>query len=152
MRRVYSRIVAEMPLRHHEWRHDAGAVARVDAGLLDVLHDAADDDRARRIGHRIDVELEGVLEKAIDQHRPVVRDIDRAGHVAIERSRVEDDGHAASAQHVRRPYDDRIPDPLGDFARFLARHGRAACRLRHAEIPEQLRKALAILRKVDRVG
>ena len=76
----------EMTLGHHERRHDAGAVAGVDAGFLDVLHDAADDHRARRVGHAVDVELEGVLEEAIDQHRTVMGDIHGAGHVAVERA------------------------------------------------------------------
>ena len=98
---------AEVPLRDHERRHDAGAVARVDAGLLDVLHDAADDDRARRVGDRIDVELEGVLEEAVDEHRPIVRHVDRARHVPIERARVEHDRHAAAAEHVGGTHDDR---------------------------------------------
>ena len=47
-----------MPLGDAVRRHDARAVAGVDAGLLDVLHDAADDDGAGRVGERVDVELE----------------------------------------------------------------------------------------------
>ena len=39
----------------------------MDAGLLDVLHDPADDHGAGRIGHRIDVELDGILEELVDQ-------------------------------------------------------------------------------------
>ena len=53
------RVVADrrdVPVAQLERRHDAGAVAGMDAGLLDVLHDAADDDGAGRIGERIDVE------------------------------------------------------------------------------------------------
>ena len=76
----------EMPLRNHERRDDTGAVARVNARLLDVLHDAADDHRARRIRHGVDIEFKGVLEEAIDQHRPVVRHIHRARHIAVERA------------------------------------------------------------------
>jgi hypothetical protein len=36
-----------------------------------VLHDAADDDVAVLVDERIDVELEGVLEEAVDQDRPL---------------------------------------------------------------------------------
>ena len=104
------------------------------------------------VGHRVDVELERVLEEPIDEHRPVVRDVDGAGHVAIERAGVEHDRHAAAAEHVRRPDDHRIADALGHLARFLARHRGAARRLRDAEVPQQLREPLAVFGQVDRVG
>ena len=62
-----------MAVDHLERRHHAGAVAGMDARLLDVLHDAADDDRAGRIGDRIDVELDGILEELVDQDRMLRR-------------------------------------------------------------------------------
>ena len=68
------RVVADqrdVPLDDLVRRDDAGAVAGVDAGLLDVLHDAADDDGAGRVGDRVDVELDGVLEELVDQDRMV---------------------------------------------------------------------------------
>ena len=58
-----------MSLRHEIRRHDAGAVARMNSRLFDVLHDAADDDGARFVGDRIDVELECILDEFVDQHR-----------------------------------------------------------------------------------
>ena len=49
-------------------RQRAGAVAGMDAGLLDVLHDAGDEGVAcRRRG--VDVDLDGVGEVAVDQQR-----------------------------------------------------------------------------------
>ena len=39
----------------------------------------------------------------------------------------------------------------GDLARFLRGRGDAARRLRDAELPQQLREALAILGEVDRI-
>ena len=62
-------------------RQHAGRVARVDARVLDVLHDAADD-AARAVGDGVDVGLEGVLEEAVDQHRMLGRHPRRAGEVA----------------------------------------------------------------------
>ena len=91
----------------------------MDARLLDVLHDAADDDGAGRVGDRVDVELERVLEELVDEHRMLRRGVDRLRHVAIERADVVDDRHAAAAEHVRRPHDDREADRRGDLARFL---------------------------------
>ena len=118
------RVVAnrrQVALGADERRHHARTVARVNARLLDVLHDAADDDGAGRIGDGIDVELEGILEEPVDEHRMLGRGVDGARHVAIERAHVVDDGHAAAAEHVRRPHDDRESDRVGDGARLFAR-------------------------------
>ena len=41
-----------------------------------------------------------VLEEAINQYRPVVRHVHRAGHVPIERAGVEHDRHPAAAKDV----------------------------------------------------
>ena len=48
-------------------------VAGVHARLLDVLHDAADDHLAGAVADGVDVDLGGVLEEAVDQHRPLGR-------------------------------------------------------------------------------
>jgi hypothetical protein len=60
-----------------------------------VLHDAADDDRPGRIRHRVDVELEGILEESDRSAPAIVRHVHRPGHVAIERAGIEHDRHAA---------------------------------------------------------
>jgi hypothetical protein len=49
-------------------RQTAGAVAGVDAGLFDVLHDAADDDTSCRRRWRPHP-VRGVVEKFVDQDR-----------------------------------------------------------------------------------
>ena len=54
-------------------RDDAGAVAGVHAGLLDVLHDGADDDLAGAVPYGVHVDLDGVLQEAVDQHGPLRR-------------------------------------------------------------------------------
>ncbi len=121
-------------------------------GLLDVLHDAADDHGAGRVGDGVDVELERVLEELVDQDRVLRRGVDRLRHVAIERRHVVDDRHAAAAEHVRRAHDDREADPWRHLARFFARRRGAARRLRDLEIRQQRGEALAVLGEVDRVG
>ena len=70
-----------------EGRDHARAVAGVDAGLLDVLHDAADDDVPARVGERVHVDLGRVLEELVDEDRVLGRRLDRVPHVAIERRR-----------------------------------------------------------------
>ncbi len=53
-------------------RQRAGAVARVDAGFLDVLHDAADED-VLAVAEAIDVDLDGAAQIAVEQQRVVAR-------------------------------------------------------------------------------
>ena len=91
----------------------------MDAGFLDVLHDAADHDGAGRIGDCVDVELDGVLEELVDQDRVPRRRGHGVEHVAIERAHVVDDGHGAAAEHVGRPHDQRKADLGRDLARRL---------------------------------
>src|SRR4028119_1088020 len=46
-----------------------GAVAGVHAALLAVLHDRPDQHLAGGVAQGVDVDLDGVLEEAVDQHR-----------------------------------------------------------------------------------
>ena len=55
-------------------RQHAGRVAGVDAGLLDVLHHAAEVDLGA-VAQRVDVDLDRVVEEPVDQHRVVVGDL-----------------------------------------------------------------------------
>lgn len=59
--------------REAEGRDDAGAVAGVDAGLFDVLHDGADDGRFA-VGDAVHIDLGGVFEEAVDKERVGVGD------------------------------------------------------------------------------
>ena len=111
-----------MLLGHHERRHDARAVARVDAGLLDVLHDAADDDgarsRRRRSRRRTRRRPRGTCRSAPGRSCETST---APRHVAIERRRVVDDRHAAPAEHVRRTDDDRESRSLAAASRASLR-------------------------------
>jgi len=49
----------------------------VNAGLLHVLHDAADDDFLA-VRDRIDVDLDGEIQEPVEQDRAIVRDADGA--------------------------------------------------------------------------
>ena len=57
-------LLAERVRRQH-----AGAVARVHAGLLDVLHDPADP-HGLAVAERVDVDLDRVLEEVVEEDRP----------------------------------------------------------------------------------
>ena len=49
----------------HGW-HDAGGVTGVDTGLLNVLHDAAEEQLAAVI-KGVDIDLDGVVEETVDE-------------------------------------------------------------------------------------
>jgi hypothetical protein len=49
-------------------RQGAGGIAGVDACLLDVLHDSAEI-KIDTVIERIDVDLHGVIEEVVDEHR-----------------------------------------------------------------------------------
>jgi hypothetical protein len=42
----------------------------MDTGKLDLVHDARDDD-ILAVSHGVDVELEGIFQETVDQHRMV---------------------------------------------------------------------------------
>ena len=96
-------------------RQRARGVAGVDAGLLDVLHHAAEVELLA-VEQRVHVDLDRVVDEPVDQHR-VLR-ADRGGplDVALQRVVVVHDLHAAPAQHVRRPHQHRVADLGGDLA------------------------------------
>ena len=102
-------------------------------GVLDVLHDAADD-APGAVGDRVHVGLEGVLEEAVDQHRVLRRHPRRPREVAPERGVVVDDLHRPAAEHVGRPDQHRIAHAGGHRDRLLHRERHAARRLRHAQL------------------
>ena len=96
-------------------RQRAGRVAGVDAGLLDVLHDAAEVELGA-VEERVDVDLDRVVEEPVDQHRVLRADLRRARSDVARRSVVVvvDDLHAAAAEHVRRADQHRVADVVGD--------------------------------------
>ena len=96
-------------------RQGARRVAGVHAGLLDVLHDAAEE-QLGAVVERVDVDLDRVVEEAVDEHRVLRRDLGGAPDVVLQRRLVVDDLHAAAAQHVRRAHQHRVADLVGDRA------------------------------------
>ena len=99
--------------------NNAGAVAGVDAGLFDVLHDGTDDGRFAVAEMTIDIDLGGVFEEAVDEDGMglgddgFVRGVGVAGgsllrgitivhgraHVGGELDFVIDDLHGAATEH-----------------------------------------------------
>ena len=97
----------------------------MDAGLLDVLHHAPDDD-ALGVRDRVDVDLDRVLEEFVDQDGVRGGDLHGFAHVLAEILGVVDDAHRPAAEHVRRAHEHRVADRRGDRLSFLERARRGA--------------------------
>ncbi len=89
------------------------------AGFLDVFHDTADQHLAGVVADRVDVDLGGVGEEAIDQHRALGRqpallaeaaEAGQLGHRPGEVVAVVHDLHRPPAEHVARAHQHREPD------------------------------------------
>ena len=87
-------------------RQDAGRVARVHARLLDVLHHRGDVG-VGAVAQRVDVDLDRVLEEAVDERR-ALHARERLAHLVV----VVAHAHRAAAEDVRRPHEHRVADPL----------------------------------------
>ncbi len=121
----------------------------MDAGLLDVLHDAGDEG-VLAVGEAVDVDLGRVGEIAVEQQRVlaehgvdlpglVVRiarlDVvrhqlgQRAEQIVAELAFLADDLHRAPAEHVGGAHHERIAEIGRDQPRLLDRIGDAVLRL-----------------------
>ncbi len=141
--------------RHLERRQHRGGIARVDARFLDVLLHTRDEDVAS-VGERIDVDLEGVFQEAIDVERAAGKpttpgESERLARVTRKRFSVVDHLHRATAEDVRRADDQRIAHALGHRDRARDRARARLLRMPDVESIEQRGEALAILRQIDRV-
>jgi len=117
----------------------------VHAGLLDVFHDPADEYLAGVVADCVDVDLDGVVEEAVDEHRPIRRQPTLAAQRAsrcspavhrddlVQRRHelvgVVDDAHRPATKHVARPHEHGVADTISDGERLLEIDSRAAGRL-----------------------
>ena len=123
----------------------------MDAGVLDVLHDAADDDPLP-VGDGVDIGLEGILEKAVDQHGPLLAHPRRRLEVVAQGMLIVDDLHGPAAEDERRTHQYRVPDALGHRDGVVDAGGGAVLRLPNAELADDRLEALPVLGDVDGVG
>ncbi len=138
-------LVAQQIRRHHARR-----VAGVDPGILDVLHHAADQDLLA-VSDGVHVRLESVFEETVDQHRVLRRSAHRPPEVAPQRFLVVDDLHRAAAQHVARPHQHRITDPLRHLDRCGLARRQTIGRLLNAELTRERLEPLSVLGPIDGV-
>ena len=144
----------------------------MDPRFLDMLHDPGDEG-VLAIGDAINIDLDRIGEVAIEQQRVLAENRvdlsglvvgitglhiggDQAGQgaqqVILELSLVMDDGHGPATEHIGRAHHERQAEIGDDQACLLHGIGDAVLRLLEAELVEQALEAVAVFRKVDRVG
>ncbi len=122
----------------------------MDPCLLDVLHDARDDD-VLAVAQRIHITLGRALQEVVNQHRPLLRILNRRRHVAHDRLVVVRDHHGATAQHIARPHQHRIAHTIRARNRLCNAGRHRALWLRDLQLFDQLPKPLAVFSQVDRL-
>ena len=122
----------------------------MDAGLLDMLHDAADH-HPLAVGQGIHIHLGGIVEEAVEQHGRIVGHLDRLAHVALQVLLLVHDLHGAPAQHVAGAHHQGIADLAGVADRLFGRARGAVGRLLEAQVVEHLLEAFPVLGAVDHV-
>ena len=128
---------------------DGVAVAGVDARALDVLHDPRHE-RVAPIADRVDLDLFSA-QILVDEHATSSR-LEGRSEVALEIVSAVRDLHPTTAEHVRRTYENRVADALGDDPGFNEGLRGPAWRLRDPECISELVEAAPILGEPDGVG
>ncbi len=117
-----------------------------------MLHHARDPDLVA-VGEAVHVHLDGVLEEAVQQHVVAGKALEHVRHVVRDLVFVDRDAHALPAQHVARPHERRVADPLCHGDGFFDRLGHAVVRKRNLQLLEQRGELAAVLGQVHvRVG
>ena len=133
-------------------RQHAGGIAGMDAGFLDVLHDAGDDD-VFAVGESVHVHFGGVFQELIDQNRALGigerADLRRLRDVFLDRFQIVGDDHGAAAENVAGAHENRQADFGGGSDGFLRSERGASARLRNIQFREQRAEAAAIFGEVD---
>eukprot|EP00962_Isochrysis_galbana_P040190 scaffold14529_cov117-Isochrysis_galbana.AAC.11 len=131
-------------------QHERG-VARVHAGVLDVLRDGLEQHLAV-LGHRVHVDLAGVLDELGHHHRVLLGDGRGLGQVARQLAGRVGHVHRGAGEHVRRPHQARVADALAEGQRLLLGGEHLPGRLVDADRVAQRRELVAVLGRVDHGG
>ena len=126
----------------------------MDAGLFDVLHDTANVQLVTVVDG-VDVDLDRVVEKTVDEKRMPGADDSLPGHareVIAERRGIVDDLHAAAAEHVAGAHEHRVTDFFGHHDGSGEVDRRSVAGGEQAGVAQNLREQSAFLGEVDRVG
>src|SRR5260370_6412807 len=118
--------------------------------MFDVLHDSADDyDFA--VGNRIDVHFDRALQITIDQQWMTLGGLQSLRYVTPKFLFIWDNFHRATAQHIRRPDQNRITHLRGARNCFFETACQDSVGLLETEARYHRIEPLAIFRTIDRV-
>ena len=124
----------------------------MDAGGLDVFHQAADHHLAAVVAEGIHIHLDGIFQVLVDQHRMVGLHLHGLHHVAVEFLLIEDHLHGAAAEHVAGAHHHRVADPVGHGPGLGLAAGQAIAGLADLEAAQDRLKLLPIFSAIDRFG
>ena len=129
-------------------RDDAGGIAGMDSGQLNVFHDGRYVG-VLPVGDGIGLALDRVFQEFVDQDRPFRRHADGGGHVPLEHLLVMDDLHPAAPQHIGGADHQRIADPFGDRDGLPKVAGHPGGGHGDAELVHHFFEAIPVLRHID---
>ena len=135
------------PVGDGEGGVDADGVAGMDAGTLDELHDAGDEDVAA-VADGVHLDLLA-LDVLVDEDGLVGVDLHRGLEVVTQHVFVRDDLHRAAAEHEARPDQDRVADLGGGPDAVLDVGDGGAAGLGDVEVQQDLFKAVAVFGALD---
>ena len=137
-------------LRNGDGRDEAGGVAGVDAGLLDVLHDGGHEGFLA-VANGVGFRLGRVLKELVDKDDVLAGGLQGVVHILDEHLVVVHDFHAASAQNEGGTDHQGISYPLGGGEGVLDAVRHAGFRLRNAELLHDFVEEFAVFRQRDRL-
>ena len=132
-------------------RHNERRIARVDAGILDVLRNVVHDQLAV-LRDGVHLNLLRALEVLGDHDRVLAVHGRRLRQVAAEVLGRVDDVHRRATEHVRRAHQHRVAEARTRAVGVLERRELLPHRLVDAEAVEHARELVAVLGIVDHLG
>src|SRR5215471_3620491 len=122
----------------------------MDASLLNVLHDAGNNDLFV-IAKRIDIDFISIFEELVDEYRALVGNLNCGTHVVVEHALVINDNHRPAAEHIGWTHKYRISDLARNGPSFFESDCGSILRLGNIEFTQQLPESFAVFCKIDRV-
>ena len=119
-------------------------------GLLDMFHDAADQD-VFTIRNGIDIDLDGIIQKTVEQYRRVIRNLHGLAHVACQVILRVHDFHGTSTEHIGRTHHQRITDFIRQCKGLFGIGCNLVGRLQQPQFLHHLLEALTVFRVIDRI-
>ena len=132
------------------WWNDTGGVTGMHTRLFNVFHDAGDDDIGS-ISDRIDINLGGILQKSVNQHRLPLGNGKSLCDVSFELRRVIADFHSATTENEARSHQRWKTDFGTDLSGLFHGSSDAVGRLFQVQSLQELLKLFAILRSLNGV-